>query len=278
MRVRGIRLFKELLGMAGLLWDPHAIQNIYRIEDGLLNADVSRGVLSRLQADPGVASIVAGRYLRGEVPDLDALRELPDGTLGREYVRHIEDYGFNPGYYQTLPVVDDVTYALARVRETHDIWHVVLGFHPTPIGEIGLKAFELTQLSRPMAGVIVAGGILRHLVADADLFPDVLAAIAGGYEQGRQAGPLLAERWEQRWDEPVAEIRRRLGVVELSPRAAGFYDHRGVKPSRAESDRPQPATPASALGDDPTPAPQRAEDWSSAAWPTHAQPTRSSAA
>lgn len=234
MHVRGIDVVKELVGMVGLLRNPHAIQNIYRIEDGLLHAGVSARMLEHLRQDPDVRRMLQERYLRGKTPNLDELRTLPAGTLGREYVRHIEDYGFNPGYYQPLKPVDDLTYALARVRETHDIWHVVLGFYPTPIGEIGLKAFELTQLQRPMAGVIVAGGILRHLAIGFEQFSDVLAAIAGGYELARQARPLLAERWEEHWDEPVDSIRARLHVGRLSEAARGAFDPRGVKPSRVE--------------------------------------------
>ena len=151
MKIKGINVFKELLGVVGMLRDPHAIQNIYRIEDGLLDAGISGRMLEHLREQPAVRKMMADRYLRREVPDMDELRALSDGTLGREYVHHLEDYGFNPGYYQELEATDDLTYAIARIRETHDIWHVVLGFHPTPIGEIGQKAFELTQLHRPMA-------------------------------------------------------------------------------------------------------------------------------
>lgn len=230
----GVRLFMELRGIAGMFWNPHAIQNIYRIEDGLLGSKVTAMMLDHLRNDPVVAQFISRRYLRGQVPPLAELRRLPDGTLGREYVRLIDDYGFNPGYYQELRVTNDVTYALARVRETHDIWHVVLGFYPTPIGEIGLKAFELAQLRRPIAAVIVAGGLMRYVLKTPAQFGDVLGAIVAGYEMGRRARPLLAERWEEAWGEPVAQIRRRLNIAKLSPQDSGRDDPMGVKPSRAK--------------------------------------------
>ncbi len=236
-QARQIHFYKEVMGVLGMLRDPHAIQNIYRIEDGLLDAPASQWMLRHLRDQPGVADALQRRHLRNETPDLATLRELPVGSLGYEYAKHIDDYGFNAAYYQPLPVRDDLTYAVARIRETHDFWHVLTGFHPTPIGEIGLKAFELAQLHRPMAAVIVAGGLMRYLFVNPSYFANTLEAIKVGYDMGQRARPLLAVDFESRWATPVEELRRELrlasAVRRATPRALGKYDHDGVKPSRA---------------------------------------------
>jgi ubiquinone biosynthesis protein Coq4 len=36
---------------------------------------------------------------------------------------------------------DDTSYLLLRLRQTHDLWHVVTGFSTNVPGELGLKAF-----------------------------------------------------------------------------------------------------------------------------------------
>lgn len=217
--------------MVGLLRDPHAIQNIYRIEDGILGIDATRLMSERLLRDPDIAALARERYLRGQAPDIDALRALPEGSFGREFARFIDDHGLDPAYYQPLPVENDLTYLLARVRETHDIWHVVLGFHPTPIGELGVKAFELAQLHRPMAAIIVAGGLLRHVFVDAHLMDDTLKAMRAGVEAALRARPFLAQRWEEHWDEPLDDLRTRLRVEPVPDDCSGRTDPRGVKAS-----------------------------------------------
>ena len=238
----GVDAFKEVLGIAGMLRDPHAIQNIYRVEDGILRNDATKAMLDHLRQQPGTAEMMKRRYLRGEPVDVKPLRELPEGSLGREFARHIDDYGFATDYYQQIAadadfaegVDPDIIYALNRVRETHDIWHVVLGFAPTPIGELGLKAFETAQLHRPMAAMIVGGGICRYAVVGGGQYDEALEAITAGFRMGKVAKPLLAETWEDCWSEPVEQIRARLGVELPSDRALGREDPKGVKPSHRE--------------------------------------------
>ncbi|MEL7237525.1 MAG: Coq4 family protein [Planctomycetota bacterium] len=233
----GVDAFKEMLGIAGMLKDPHAIQNIYRIEDGMLGNDATRTMIQHLRADETLAKVVEEGYVRGVPVDIEPLRHMPKGTLGREFARHIDDYNFDIDYYQQIPTGQanpDVQAVLNRVRETHDIWHVVLGFHPTPVGELGLKAFELAQLRRPMAGVIVGGGIMRYTVVGGDQFDEAIAAISAGYRMGLQAKPLLAERWEDQWQTPVEEIRDRLNLKLPSDRELGAEDPKGVQPSHRD--------------------------------------------
>ena len=232
LRLWDVHLIEELRGVVGMLRDPHDIQNIYKIEDGLLDAPATRFSAAFAAQQPGVAEMIERRYLRGEPYDLDALRAKAPGTLGHAFADHIDAYGFDANYYRVRPVTDDASYVLMRTRETHDLWHIITGFYPTPIGEIGIKAVELAQLRRPMAAVLVAGAVLRYLLRTPERFGDLLSAISAGYQMGLHARPLLAQKWEQLWDTPVAELRERLGIAPLTDEVAGRYDPDGVKASR----------------------------------------------
>lgn len=58
---------------------------------------------------------------------------LPDGTLGREYWRHLVELGFNfPGEPKGIPM--SIAY--------HDVGHVLTGYDTTPAGEIQQGAFQ----------------------------------------------------------------------------------------------------------------------------------------
>ena len=232
LKLWDVHLIEELRGVVGLLRDPHAIQNIYKIEDALLEAPSTQFSAKFVAQQPGVSEMIAQRYLRNEPYDMDMLRSLPDGTLGQALATHIDKYEFDPNYYRIREVNDDATYCLMRTRETHDIWHVVTGFYPTPLGEIGIKAVELAQLRRPMAAVLCAGAVLRYMLRKPERFDDLLAAISAGYQMGLHAKPLLAQKWEEHWSTPVDELRTALGVPELTATNSGRLDPDGVEASR----------------------------------------------
>ena len=70
----------------------------------------------------------------------------------------------DPNFYRRLKVADDASYIMLRLRQSHDIWHVVTGFGTDKVGEIALKAFEVAQARRPLVASIVAQFILKALV------------------------------------------------------------------------------------------------------------------
>lgn len=223
--------YRELLDVVGLMAGPSAIPAIYRVEDALCEGKASAWMLRHLQRDPAVAAIIRDRHLRGAPPPMERLRGLAPGTLGREVARHIDGNGLVAAYYEPVEVVDELTYVLARVRECHDVWHVVVGFVPTFVGEAGLKAFEMAQTNRPMAGVVVAAAILRYAVGNPGQQALLMASIAEGHAMGLAARPLLAERWEKAWDEPLAAVRARLGIPAAGATHTGREDATGVHPA-----------------------------------------------
>src|SRR5262245_43705756 len=95
-----------------------------------------------------------GRRLLAERPDLldalsdrDRLRALPEGTLGREYLRFAErEQIFPEGLdemmtkVQNAPPNPDIAYVRSRGRSLHDLLHVLTGYGRDPAGEIALLA------------------------------------------------------------------------------------------------------------------------------------------
>jgi ubiquinone biosynthesis protein COQ4 len=206
-----VHYFTTLKGITGMLRNPEHTESVFDIEDGLRDTEAYALALQHIVKHPATRQIVDARYLAPPA-DIDALGKLPVGSLGHTYARHIVDHGFDADYFRKIDVKSDLDYVLMRVRQTHDIWHVVTGFLPNRIDEIALKAFELAQLRRPMAAVIAAGGVMRYLFKDPDQLAAVLHGISMGYRLGLAAEPLLAQRWEEGFDVPVLEWRRRLNL------------------------------------------------------------------
>jgi ubiquinone biosynthesis protein Coq4 len=167
-----------------------------------------------------MAQLMKERYLRHGAHDMDALLKLPEATLGYCFARQLRDKGFDPDYFRVREVHTDLDYVLMRLRQTHDIWHIVTGFDTDPISELGIKAVELAQTRRPMAAVVAAGGVLRFLYKDPDHLGEALCAVSEGYQMGIKAKLLLAQKWEDHWERPLEEWRTMLNLTPAGTRGS----------------------------------------------------------
>ena len=140
--------------------------------------------------------------------DLSALRALPAGTLGREYAAMLDaqvDVNFvsvPPG----LPPM--ISFLCQRMRQTHDIWHVLTGYQTDAAGEIELHGFYWGQTGlRSSALIAVVAGVMQSLKGRQ---PDLPGRIFRAYRRGRRAAPLLPRRWETMWERPLAQLKAEL--------------------------------------------------------------------
>lgn len=214
-QLRNIDYIQTIKGVVTLLRDPGQTDSIYDVEEGLRNIKAAQLSVEFLKSKPEVAAIIAERYLAPE-PDMEALLKLPKESLGYAYASYLTEAGFDPNFYRKIAVVDDVSYVFLRIRQSHDIWHIITDMKTDVIGELGLKGFELAQTRRPMSIILLAGGLLRTLLSSPEDLNLLLDRIAVGYRMGAKAKPFLAQKWEENWEKPLSEWRAELGV-ELAP-------------------------------------------------------------
>jgi ubiquinone biosynthesis protein Coq4 len=200
-----------LKGALSLIRDPQQTDSVYDIEDGLKKSEAMAAATRYMLAKPEIAELVKERYL-ASTPDIPKLLLSPKDSLGYVYADYINKAGFDPVFYRPITVEDDTSYLLLRLRQTHDIWHVVTGFTVDVPGELGLKAFELAQTRRTMAGILIAGGFLKCLLQTPNDLDNLLDNISRGYRMGLQAKPLLAQKWEEDWNKPLSAWRSELGI------------------------------------------------------------------
>ncbi|MEZ4448763.1 MAG: Coq4 family protein [Nannocystaceae bacterium] len=155
---------------------------------------------------------LAGLHRAYFEPDLERLRALPDGTVGREYVRHLDRYGLNP--LQVSPAMKerhaDHPYAM-RATSTHDLLHALTGFPTTPAGELGLFAFMVGQGFGPGKGTLLLSTVVYALLLPLHLV-GLLRNLRVGLKMSAEAEPLLEAPLESLLDVPIDEARARLGL------------------------------------------------------------------
>jgi ubiquinone biosynthesis protein Coq4 len=200
-----------LKGVVTLALDPSRADATPDIEDGMTKIKATQLAIEHIQTIPTIAAIVRERYL-APAPDLAALDRLPEGSLGHCFARYLQETGFDPNYYRALDIVDDTSYILTRLRQTHDLWHLVTGLGSDVNGELGLQAFCLAQIRLPLPVLLIAGGLMKTLLTEPEKLGNLLEQIAIGFRMGSRAKPLLAEKWEENWHKSLAEYRQELAI------------------------------------------------------------------
>jgi len=176
-----------------------------------LNSQRFAEVLGRFAIDPVGAELLEARpSIDSHHVDFDALRALPDGTLGREYMRFLEEGELDADFFQAPPGLPPLlAYLAKRIRQSHDLWHVVTGFSSDVPDEIGLQAFTYAQMRVPSAMLLTVFGLLRW----GPIRPSTVAKVWRGARLGRDSTYLPTVRWEDHWERPLDELREELGLA-----------------------------------------------------------------
>ncbi|NJR38943.1 MAG: hypothetical protein HC781_09040 [Leptolyngbyaceae cyanobacterium CSU_1_4] len=124
--------------------------------------------------------------------NLESSRQLPDGTLGREVARFIDENQF-------VPITEG-----DLIQRTHDIWHVLTGLSPSIEDELMLQAFTRAQVFRPSSALFVLYGVISRKI-------ELREAIAS-LKRGHRAKRLTQWNLEADWEKPVEEVRLKLGI------------------------------------------------------------------
>jgi len=136
--------------------------------------------------------------------NLEELRKLPEGTLGRELAHFLDKNGFEP-----LESGD-------WIQRTHDVWHVITGLSPSKDDEFILQAFTRSQVFRPSSALLVLAGLLTHKCN--------LREIIQVIKNGRMANKLVDWDIESDWATPLSEVRKQLGVIPLNHKLGVMND------------------------------------------------------
>ncbi|HEV8325179.1 MAG TPA: Coq4 family protein [Myxococcota bacterium] len=195
-----------------LLLNPKRLKDVFVLEEATSDSDAALGVARRAGEHAAGARAIAERYRLPPV-DLAALGALPEGTLGRTFADRMREMGLDPGALPRKAAQDDVQYVRAHLYETHDLWHVVLGFGVDVAGELGVQAAYAAQHGGALPRLLITGGLLQGLIFARQDWPARLEAVARGYDLARRAHPLFGVRWHELYAEPLERVRERLALA-----------------------------------------------------------------
>ena len=203
-----------------LLNNPDRLGDVFVLEELLKDSDASRALTLRALSHERGREAARERWRLPRV-DMPSLRALPAGTLGAAFAAQLDARGLDPASLPRKPAGDDSAYVRAHLYETHDIWHVALGFDTDIAGELGVQAAYIAQVGGALGPLLVSGGLLHGILRDQNDWPRRLEAVMRGHAIAKQAEPLFGVRWDTLWATPLEAVRTSLRLppngAQLSP-------------------------------------------------------------
>ena len=204
-----IQSLKMVAGLATFLKDPSSIDSIFAVSNSVKDGPLGEQTVRHLLSNSQFKALVDEGWRPAQI-DLQKLQTLPEGSLGRCYADQLISQGITPDtLIDPSPVTNANEFVIHRLKETHDIVHVLTGFGVDGISEIGLQGFNLAQNRSPLAVMLIFGSMLSSLQNDDPLEP-LLRALAHGFQMGLDAELVVGRKLEEGWERPLQEWRKEL--------------------------------------------------------------------
>jgi ubiquinone biosynthesis protein COQ4 len=184
-----------------------------------LSGNSGRRQFKRFQRSTKGSRILRERRDLFEVlSDPERMKAMPQGSLGRTIVEWFERENISTqGLAQAseaaaadLPareVSDDERIYNSRLRNLHDVYHVLAGYDRDLLGESAVLAFTIAQAYNRGIAYLVLDSL-----RETGWTSDAGKLIREGYRRGKRAAPLVEQNWEALFEQPIDEVRQLLGV------------------------------------------------------------------
>jgi ubiquinone biosynthesis protein COQ4 len=210
---------RALKAVRRLIADKEDTVQVFEIMRALAGRAIPRGY-QRLMSTPEGGRIA---YERDEFADRLSdpawLAQFGPGTVGAAYRAFVAPRGLTAEGLadESRKVAEadvDAAHPLAwyarRMRDVHDVWHVLTGYQTDALGEVCVVAFSYAQTrSLGFAAIALAGAREFSKARNGQPY---LQAVREAWRRGRQAAWLPAVDYPALFAEPLEAARARLGV------------------------------------------------------------------
>jgi ubiquinone biosynthesis protein COQ4 len=208
-RLRPLTAIRAVLALHA---DPEDTRQIFVIFRALRGKSGVR-LFDRFRASPNGKRILADRIsLLAVLSDRAYLSRLPVGSVGRAYLDFIESENLSAEGLVMASEGDDeavspeVGLFRKRMRDTHDLTHILTGYGRDALGELCLLAF-MNRHSRNLGQLLIIAMSWRRMPKAAR------GAVREAYRHGGKARWFMDLDYEVLLVHPLEEVRRELGIL-----------------------------------------------------------------
>jgi ubiquinone biosynthesis protein Coq4 len=157
-------------------------------QDNIAESERRLGKISDPYQSSGALEALWKTRFQAAPYEIEGLAKLPADTLGMHYLR-------------------------LRIRQTHDIWHVLTGLGTDEFDEVALQAFYSGQFPNSTGAIIAVAAFLKSILRGKfDELAKHMESFAEGFSAGKRSSSLIAVKWEELWGEKLEALRQRYRI------------------------------------------------------------------
>lgn len=207
-----INLLLKLLSEYMEATDTSDINRVTTMMHEIKKTSMASDVTRHLMSDQLLARMFERQWVPKKI-SLEELKSHPNNTAGQALYQYYKTTKIkridNP--YSANRFKDQQSFVHARMRETHDLLHVITGFDPDGPGEVGLAAFCLFQ-HRTISSTFIIFGALMENIAKGKSIDIYLEAIERGVVMANNCKLIISYQIEDWLDRQLKNVREDLGV------------------------------------------------------------------
>lgn len=211
--------FTAMRRMQKLIQDKEDTEQVFHIIEALNGRHTLHELEAFAASEKGAHRLKERTYLPPLLDDHDAIRRMPEGSLGRAYVDFMEREGLTAqglvdesDKFFTRKYGDTVEWFGHRKRDTHDLFHVLSGYGRDALGEASLLAFTHSQSGGGLGVIFIAYMGARQIRKSMPRHIDVMACFHEGRRNGKAAAPIIREDIMALLPQPLEAVRAQLGI------------------------------------------------------------------
>jgi ubiquinone biosynthesis protein COQ4 len=211
--------------LRNLIDDAERTDQVFEIVRALSGDSFERAYQRFAATAEGRQLLVERPSLLATLSDRERLGALPEGSFGRAYADFMQagqldaaglveaEQMAEQNFAKEGPLDPDREFFGDRLRDMHDLWHVLTDYGRDEAGEAANLAFTLGQVWNPGIALIVGAGAV---IGPKDPTFHWQRYLYNAWRRGRAAHLLTAAPYERLLTLPLDEVRRQLGVRPAS--------------------------------------------------------------
>lgn len=218
--ISGFHPLKVLRHFRKLVADKEDTEQVFHIIEACKSKRVHRQAWDFIQSETGQDFLQRRVDIPAMLDDHARWADLPDNSVGKHYVTFMKREGLSAAglvaeSHKWAPaearLKDQTEWYFDRLRDTHDLFHILTGYGRDALGEAALLGFSYEQNHN--SGVLfIAYGAARQIKKVSGTKAPIYAAIKEGRVLGKAAAKLAHMDVEAVMREDLEEARARLGI------------------------------------------------------------------
>jgi len=213
--LRALKAFRKLMR------DKEDTAQVFEIMMALNGKSTQRGYRRLISTFSGGRLAYERTEMAAVLSDRAYIAAFAPHTVGGAYRRFVHDEGLSAEGLiaesrkargaDATDIQHPVAWFGRRIRDTHDLWHVLTGYGRDGLGELCLVAFSYAQTRSLGWAFIAIGGVIQAYRMGYG--PQTAKAVWQAYRQGEKAAWLPGQDFAALLSEPLEAARARLNIA-----------------------------------------------------------------